>query len=80
ALTNAVRHARARAARVQGQVTGDRLQVCVRDDGAGGATVRPGGGLAGLATRLAALDGTLEVTSPPGGPTEVRMTCPTMLP
>lgn len=80
ALTNAVRHARARSARVQGQVTGDRLQVCVRDDGAGGATVRPGGGLAGLATRLAALDGTLEVTSAPGGPTEVRMTCPTVLP
>ena len=80
ALTNAVRHAGARSARVQGQVTGDRLQVCVRDDGAGGATVRPGGGLAGLATRLAALDGHLEVTSPPGGPTEVRMTCPTVLP
>ncbi|MER6971438.1 sensor domain-containing protein [Nocardioides sp. NPDC000445] len=80
ALTNAVRHADARSARVQGQVTGDRLQVCVRDDGAGGATVRPGGGLAGLTTRLAALDGTLEVTSPPGGPTEVRMTCPTVLP
>ena len=48
--------------------------------GAGGAAVRPGGGLAGRATRLAALDGHLEVISPPGGPTEVRMTCPTVLP
>ncbi|MFE6645898.1 sensor histidine kinase [Nocardioides sp. NPDC057772] len=80
ALTNAVRHAGARSARVEGQLTGDRLEVGVRDDGAGGATMRPGGGLAGLATRLAALDGHLEVTSPPGGPTEVRMTCPTVLP
>lgn len=80
ALTNAVRHAGARSARVEGQVSGDRLVVGVRDDGAGGATVRPGGGLAGLATRLAALDGHLKVTSPPGGPTEVRMTCPTALP
>ncbi|GGU31564.1 sensor histidine kinase [Nocardioides albus] len=80
ALTNTIRHAGAHSARVQGQVVGDRLVVGVRDDGAGGAAVRPGGGLAGLATRLAALDGTLEVTSPPGGPTEVRMTCPTVLP
>lgn len=80
ALTNAVRHAGARSARVQGQVTADRLEVVVRDDGAGGATARPGGGLAGLATRLAALDGLLEITSPPGGPTEVRMTCPIALP
>ena len=80
ALTNAVRHAGARSARVEGQLIGDRLEVGVRDDGTGGAVVRPGGGLAGLATRLAALDGRLEVTSPPGGPTEVRMTCPTALP
>ncbi|MEI7056965.1 sensor domain-containing protein [Nocardioides sp. CCNWLW239] len=80
ALTNAVRHADARSARVDGRVTGGVLEVGVRDDGDGGATVRPGGGLAGLATRLAALDGHLEVTSPPGGPTEVRMTCPTVLP
>ncbi|MFE6509665.1 sensor histidine kinase [Nocardioides sp. NPDC057767] len=80
ALTNAVRHGRAGSARVEGQLTGDRLEVGVRDDGTGGAVVRPGGGLAGLATRLAALDGHLEIISPSGGPTEVRMTCPTALP
>ena len=80
ALTNTVRHAGATSARIQGRVSGGRLEVHVRDDGSGGAAMRPGGGLAGLATRLAALDGDLEVTSPPGGPTEVRMTCPTALP
>ncbi|GGR39674.1 signal transduction histidine kinase [Nocardioides luteus] len=80
ALTNTVRHAGATSARIQGRVSGDRLEVEIRDDGSGGAAMRPGGGLAGLATRLAALDGDLEVTSPPGGPTEVRMTCPTALP
>ena len=49
----------------------------VRDDGAGGATVKPGGGLAGLRDRVQALDGTLAVSSPPGGPTVVRVELPT---
>jgi signal transduction histidine kinase len=49
----------------------------VTDDGRGGATLDGGGtGLAGLARRAAALDGTLRVDSPPGGPTAVTMTLP----
>ncbi|WP_223268303.1 sensor histidine kinase [Streptosporangium nondiastaticum] len=75
-LTNAVKHARATRARVS--LTHDETGVVaeVEDDGRGGAGIRAGGGLAGLHRRLAAFDGTLEVTSPPGGPTRVRMMVP----
>ncbi|MFC7024226.1 sensor domain-containing protein [Promicromonospora thailandica] len=76
ALTNVVRHATARSVRVHGRIAEDRLVLTVVDDGVGGAVVRAGGGLAGLAVRLEALDGELSVTSPAGGPTEVRATCP----
>ena len=48
----------------------------VRDDGVGGATVAPGGGLAGLRDRAQALDGTLAVSSPAGGPTVLRVEMP----
>ncbi|MGZ6270128.1 MAG: hypothetical protein ACXWMU_06130 [Candidatus Limnocylindrales bacterium] len=51
----------------------------VRDDGVGGATVVPGGGLAGLRDRVRALDGSLAVTSPPGGPTMVHVELPIRL-
>ncbi|MER8102942.1 histidine kinase [Kitasatospora sp. NPDC094016] len=79
-LTNAVRHAGASGVRIS--LTRDGTGVVaavvaeVEDDGRGGADVRAGGGLAGLRRRLAAFDGALEVTSPPGGPTRVRMTVP----
>ncbi|MDI2124837.1 sensor histidine kinase [Yinghuangia seranimata] len=75
-LTNAVKHARASRARVVLGRDHDGLVVDVEDDGRGGADLRPGGGLAGLRRRLAAFDGTLEITSPPGGPTRARMTVP----
>jgi len=51
--------------------------LTVEDDGVGGAAASGrGSGLAGLGVRLEALGGELRVTSPPGGPTEVRMECP----
>jgi signal transduction histidine kinase len=50
--------------------------LVVSDDGCGGAAEGTGTGLAGLATRLDALGGTLVVTSPVGGPTQLRMECP----
>jgi signal transduction histidine kinase len=56
--------------------TASHLVVQVRDDGAGRATVTPGGGLAGLRDRVEALDGTLALSSPPGGPTVVRVEIP----
>jgi signal transduction histidine kinase len=55
---------------------GDAIVADVDDDGRGGATVREGGGLAGVARRLDAHDGTLTLTSPPGGPTRARIVLP----
>lgn len=75
-LTNAAKHARADRVDVLVTEAAHVVEVTVRDDGSGGATVTPGGGLDGTRRRLAAFDGDLEVTSPPGGPTTVRMTVP----
>jgi signal transduction histidine kinase len=69
ALANVARHAVARVAMVDVRRTGDRVVVRVADDGRGGADPETGTGLTGLRERLAALDGTLWVSSPPGGPT-----------
>jgi signal transduction histidine kinase len=68
ALTNAVKHARARSAKVRLWRENGRLRIEVRDDGLGGANPN-GHGLDGLHKRLAALDGTLAIASPVGGPT-----------
>jgi signal transduction histidine kinase len=77
ALTNVTRHAGARRAGVHAWLRDDTFVLTVEDDGVGGATADgTGTGLAGLVVRLDALGGTLRVTSPPGGPTEVRMECP----
>ncbi|HWI70562.1 MAG TPA: PAS domain S-box protein [Baekduia sp.] len=70
-LTNAARHAEAAGAEVEVIDNGGRLVVEVRDDGRGGADAE-GGGLRGLADRLAVLGGTLTVTSPPQGGTILR--------
>ncbi|MEV7601104.1 sensor histidine kinase [Kitasatospora sp. NPDC089797] len=75
-LTNAVGHGGATRAGVTFRQDELGLVVEVEDDGRGGARERPGGGLAGLRRRLDAFDGSLEITSPPGGPTNVRMTVP----
>jgi signal transduction histidine kinase len=50
--------------------------VVVADDGRGGATLEGGTGLRGLAQRAAAVDGTLTVDSPPGGPTAITVELP----
>ncbi|ONK12191.1 Signal transduction histidine kinase [Streptomyces sp. MP131-18] len=55
---------------------GERLMIQVTDDGRGGADPTTGSGLAGLAERLAAVDGLLAVTSPTGGPTTVNAELP----
>ncbi len=75
-LANVAKHSGATTSAVRGWITGDRLVVTVADDGSGGAVVGAGSGLTGLVTRLDALGGTLTVTSPEGGPTELRMECP----
>jgi signal transduction histidine kinase len=75
ALTNVVKHARAERAQVSAWVERGALRVEVRDDGVGGAR-REGTGLVGLADRLSAIGGGLEVYSPPGGGTRVDATLP----
>ncbi|MFY1674460.1 sensor histidine kinase [Plantactinospora sp. WMMB334] len=70
AVTNAAKHARAGRVDVEVALREDRLVVTVHDDGVGGADPA-GGGLSGLARRVAALDGRLRVRSPAGGPTTV---------
>ncbi|MGW5648076.1 sensor histidine kinase [Saccharopolyspora sp. NPDC003752] len=75
-LTNAVKHADATRAQISIALGGTGLVVDVEDDGRGGAEVQAGGGLAGLRRRLAAFDGTCEITSPAGGPTRARIMVP----
>jgi signal transduction histidine kinase len=75
-LANIAKHAQASQAEVIVQRAGDRLHVIVSDDGVGGADPARGTGLAGLARRAASVDGTLEVTSPPGGPTLLTVDLP----
>jgi signal transduction histidine kinase len=77
ALTNVAKHAGASAAVVTAAVEHDRLTVTVSDDGRGGAHLGRGHGLAGLADRVAAVEGTFEVSSPDGGPTAITATFPT---
>ena len=76
ALTNVAKYAGAGHARVDVRRAGPDLVVEVSDDGAGGAVLDGGSGLRGLADRVGALDGTLEVDSPPGAGTLVRARVP----
>jgi signal transduction histidine kinase len=76
ALTNAAKHAQAAEISVRIARHRDLLIVEVIDDGAGGADPARGTGLRGLADRVAAVDGHLTVTSPPGGPTVIRAELP----
>ncbi|MCJ7711253.1 MAG: sensor histidine kinase, partial [Chloroflexi bacterium] len=76
ALANVAKHSGATRCSVFLRASSGWLFVEVRDDGTGGAAISPGGGLAGLRDRVQALDGTLEVVSPAGGPTSLRVSIP----
>jgi signal transduction histidine kinase len=75
ALANAGKHSSARRVDIRMLRDGDVLSVEVADDGVGGANP-DGGGLSGLRRRIEALDGTLRVASPAGGPTVIRAEMP----
>lgn len=78
-LANVAQHAQADQASVTCTQTGTWVRIAVRDDGRGGATIRTGArasGLAGLAERVRAVDGRLDVASPTGGPTVVTVDLP----
>jgi signal transduction histidine kinase len=76
ALTNVVKHAAASSAEVTLRRAEGRLTITVSDDGSGGARVDAAGGLSGLAQRATAVDGTMSVHSPAGGPTTVTVELP----
>jgi signal transduction histidine kinase len=76
ALANAAKHARATEIGVRISRHRDLLIVEVIDDGVGGADPAKGSGLRGLADRVAAVDGRLDITSPAGGPTVIRAELP----
>jgi signal transduction histidine kinase len=76
-LANAIKHSSAN--RIDIKIDTERqavLRVLVTDDGRGGADPSRGTGLAGLAQRVSTVDGTMSVSSPPGGPTSVTVELP----
>jgi signal transduction histidine kinase len=76
ALTNAAKHAQASSVHVVVEA-GDRvLAISIRDDGSGGADPTHGSGLIGLADRVDALGGTIEVMSPAGKGTSLLVKLP----
>ena len=76
ALTNATRHSQARHVVVTVRRRDNRLHIEVTDDGRGGADESSGSGLVGIRRRAEAHDGTLVLTSPPGGPTTLKVELP----
>jgi signal transduction histidine kinase len=76
ALTNVAKYSQASVARVRVARENGSVLVEVSDDGIGGADARRGSGLQGLADRIEALDGRLDVHSPPGAGTRIRAEIP----
>jgi signal transduction histidine kinase len=75
-LANVAKHGAARHATLEAVHLPGLLRVRVSDDGAGGARIEAGSGLAGLAERVRTVDGRMEISSPPGGPTAVTVELP----
>ncbi|MCW2977175.1 MAG: domain S-box [Actinomycetia bacterium] len=76
ALTNATKHAHAAHVYVEAAVRDSSLRLSIRDDGVGGAVPVGGSGLIGLRDRVEALGGSIEIDSPPGQGTHVRVRLP----
>jgi signal transduction histidine kinase len=75
-LANVAKHGQASHASVSVTQKDGEFVMTVTDDGAGGARIVPGGGLAGLRERVQTVDGRLTVSSPDGGPTTVTVALP----
>jgi signal transduction histidine kinase len=78
-LANVSKHAGAGRAWIDVRHDAGMLRIGVTDDGCGGADPARGTGLRGIERRLAAFDGVLAVSSPPGGPTVANMEIPCVL-
>jgi signal transduction histidine kinase len=75
-LANVAKHSGARHATMEAVHMPGLLRVRVSDDGTGGARLEARGGLAGLADRVRTVDGRLQISSPPGGPTVIAVELP----
>ena len=75
-LANVGKHSGARHATLEAVHVPGLLRIRVTDDGLGGASLVPDGGLSGLAERVRTVDGRLDVDSPRGGPTVVTVELP----
>jgi signal transduction histidine kinase len=76
ALTNVLKHAHASTVRVDLEKQDHRLCLSIRDNGCGGADLERGSGLIGLNDRVEALEGAMQVASPAGEGTSLRITIP----
>ena len=76
AIANVLKHAEARVASVHVVKVAANVRVTIHDDGVGGVDATKGTGIAGIRARVNAVDGTLTVTSPPGGPTTLTAEIP----
>jgi len=75
-LANVAKHSGARRATLEAVHVPGLLRIRVTDDGHGGASAVPGGGLRGLAERIRTVDGSIEIDSPSGGPTVATVELP----
>jgi signal transduction histidine kinase len=77
AISNAVKHARARRVTISGEASGGWLSIAVSDDGMGGARAGAGTGISGIIDRVRAIDGEAGVDSTPGDGTRIwaRIPC-----
>ncbi|MER6910763.1 sensor domain-containing protein [Streptomyces sp. NPDC000594] len=76
AMTNIARHSGATEAGIHGRYHAEMLVMEISDNGRGGADPEHGSGLTGLADRIAAIDGRMRLSSPPGGPTLLHVEVP----
>ena len=75
-LANAAKHSHADDIKIDASERDGVLLLHITEDGTGGADPARGSGLSGLMQRVAVVDGRLDISSPPGGPTRVTIELP----
>jgi signal transduction histidine kinase len=75
-VTNAIKHAAASRISIRGDKGGGLLRITIADDGRGGASTGGGTGISGLIDRVRGTGGDIEIDSPPGQGTRIRLVLP----